>query len=579
MSNDHNMNQQTNGETIVQGLPGSDGIAIGSVLVIDKKKAKVPPKKIAAEAVKAHIRRFRKARKSFLKELQDLSQNLDKETLNILETQQQIIEDIEIESMVNNCIESELYAVEYAVFKTFNEFIERLRESGSELFQQRIVDLENIRDRLVSLSSDEQKLPDIKEGAILVLREISPADLVAFHEKGVSGLVLDKGGITSHAAIIAQSLDIPCIVSAKTAVKEASHSKKAILDGASGELILDPSKERLKEFRKKIRELNKHKQAFLAKKQKSETKDGVRFHLRANIEFKTELELADKYRAEGIGLLRTEALLFGGMAKKSEKEQDKYYEEILSGSHGPVNIRLFDVGGDKLNIHSPDEDNPFLGWRGIRMLLDETEMFRSQLRSILKLSGRYPGRVKILVPMVSVIEEIREVKKHVKQVRCELKKEGISTEDDIDLGMMIEVPSAALLADHFAREVDFFSIGTNDLTQYALAVDRGNERICTLYQHHDPAVWQLIRLAVESAGRNNIPVGVCGELASDVLGAACLVGMGVRDLSMSPGSLPKVKEMLTMHTVAELDELCRQVMACESVGEVQKIREKWYQKA
>lgn len=562
-------------EKIVQGLPGSDGIAIGSVLVVDRKKKKIPPQKIKSDQILPHLKRFSKARKSFLSELEELSVNLDNETLNIIDTQKQIISDVEIERRINECIEVELLAVDFAVFRTFNEFIERLRESGSELFRQRIVDLENIRDRLIALACEDDKLPEVEKGSILILRDISPTDLVAYHEKGVSGLVMDKGGITSHAAIIAQSLDIPCIVSAKSAVKEASLSKKAIIDGANGELILDPSKEKLKEFKKKIRDLNRSRKAFLASKNKSETKDGTLFHLHANIEFESELELARNYGAEGVGLLRTEALLYGGLTKKSEEEQDKFYNAIMEGINGEVTIRLFDVGGDKLNVHTPEEDNPFLGWRGIRMLLDEKEMFRAQLRSILKLSGNYKSRINILVPMVSVIEEIYEVKKFIDQVKQELEEQDIPFDDDIRLGMMIEIPSVALLADHFAAEVDFFSVGTNDLTQYTLAVDRGNERICSLYQHHDPAVWKLIQLSVEAAHRNEIPISVCGELAGDVLGAAALVGMGVKDLSMSPGSIPKVKEVLISNSDKELRALAETVLACKSANEVRELRANW----
>jgi phosphotransferase system enzyme I (PtsI) len=569
------MSSRTREETIIHGLPGSDGIAIGSVLVVDKKKPKVRPTKIKSDAILSNLKRFSKAKELFVQELDELSSNLDHETINILETQKQIIMDMEIEKKVNECIEVELYAVDFAVYRTFNDFIERLRESGSELFRQRIVDLENIRDRLISLSCENQKLPDVERGSILILRDISPTDLVAYHEKGISGLVMDKGGITSHAAIIAQSLDMPCIVSAKTAVKEATLSKKAILDGSSGELILDPSSDKLKEFKRKIREIKKSQKALLAHRQQCETKSGNLFHLRANIEFDTEIEVANNYGAQGIGLLRTEALLYGGIAKKSEVEQSKFYETILAEMEGPVTIRLFDVGGDKLNVHTPDEDNPFLGWRGIRMLLDEREMFKSQLRSILKIAGKYKSRVKILVPMVSVIEEIREVKKFVAEVQKELKNEKIPIDEKLQVGMMIEIPSAALLADHFAKEVDFFSVGTNDLTQYTLAVDRGNERICDLYQHQDPAVWKLIGCSIDAAKKNDIPISVCGELAGDLLGAACLMGMGVNDLSMSPGSIPKVREMLISHTDEELKDISEAVLSCKSATEVRELYKDW----
>ena len=569
------MSTRSRGEISIKGLPGSNGIAIGSVLVLEKKKRKVQPKKIKSDAIIAHLKRYAKSREKFLIELDDLTVNLDKKTAGILETQKHIVSDVEIEKRVNASIEVDQYSVDFAIYRVFNEFIERLKESGSELFQQRIIDIENIRDRLIDLScEDEQKL-EIENGAILIVKDISPTDLVAFYEKGVKGLVMDKGGVTSHAAIIAQSLNLPCIVSAKEAVNSAFLSKQAILDATNGVLILNPSKEKLDTHKKEIRRLNRTKKAKGILGKPSQTKDGEIFHLRANIEFTQELSLAKENEAEGIGLLRTEALLYGGIAKKSETEQDKFYDEILSQTQGEVVIRLFDVGGDKLNVHTPDEDNPFLGWRGIRMLLDEETMFEGQLRSILKTAGKYPGRVKILVPMISTLEEILQVKKKIVQVKKSLAEEGIPVDDSVPLGIMIEVPSAALLADHFAKEVDFFSIGTNDLTQYALAVDRGNEQICTLYQQHHPSVWKLIELTYRAAKEHEIEISVCGELAGDEIGAACLVGMGITDLSMSPSRIPEIKERLISRSLKDLTSFSKAVLSCSTSSEVKNLYKNW----
>lgn len=562
------MGIQPRGEISLKGLPGSEGIAIGKVLVLDHKKMKVQPKKIKPEFKEANLKRYAKAKQQFLAELEELANNLDKEAAGILETQKHIVSDMEIEKRINTSIKIDSYSVDFSIYKIFNEFIERLRESGSELFQQRIIDIENIRDRLIALSSKKEKVLEVEKGAILIVSEISPTDLVSFYEKGVSGLIMDKGGVTSHAAIIAHSLNIPCIVSTKVAVQSAIFAKKAIVDAVNGELILDPSKDKLAEFRKRVRKIQRSKIALRIAKKTSETLDGIPFHLRANIEFPQELSVADQYGAEGIGLLRTEALLYGGIAKKSEAEQDKFYKQILSNSSGPVTIRLFDVGGDKLNTHTPDEANPFLGWRGIRMLLDEKEMLVSQLRAVLKVAGEFPGRIKILVPMVSVFEEIIEVKKIIKQVKKGLVKEGTKIDDSVQIGIMIEVPSAALLAKHLAKEVDFLSIGTNDLTQYTLAVDRGNEQICALYQQHHPAVWQLIKLTKEAADEHEIELSVCGELAGDVLGASCLVGMGINDLSMSPSSIARVKESLVARTSSELKKISEQILVCKTTSEV-----------
>ncbi|MEQ9307890.1 MAG: phosphoenolpyruvate--protein phosphotransferase [Balneolaceae bacterium] len=569
------MSIQKKGEISIKGLPGSEGIAIGKVLVLDQKKKKVQPRKIKSEFLQNHLNRYAKAKQQFLKELEELTTNLDNETAGILETQKHIVSDIEIEQRINAAIKNESYSVDYSIYKIFNEFIERLMESGSELFQQRIIDIENIRDRLIALSCENEKILEVEKGAILIVKEISPTDLVSYHEKGVAGLIMDKGGVTSHAAIIAHSLNIPCLVSTKVAVQSASLSKQAIVNATNGELILNPSKETLTVFRKKLRKIQRSKAALRISKKASETRDGIPFHLRANIEFPQELSIAKQFGAEGIGLLRTEALLYGGVAKKSESEQDIFYEQILLNSSGQVTIRLFDVGGDKLNAHTPDEANPFLGWRGIRMLLDEKEMLISQIRAILKVAGKFPGRIKILVPMISVFEEIVEVKKVITQVKKSLISEGSKVDESVEIGIMIEVPSVALLAKHFAKEVDFFSIGTNDLTQYTLAVDRGNEQISALYQQHHPSVWQLIKLTKEAADENEIDLSVCGELAGDTLGASCLIGMGINDLSMSPTSIARVKETLINQSSAELKKLSEQILACKTNSEVQNFYKSW----
>ncbi|GAB5410860.1 MAG: phosphoenolpyruvate--protein phosphotransferase [Balneolaceae bacterium] len=569
------MSSQELGEISIKGLSGSEGVAIGKVLVLDQKKKKIHPKKIKSEFILIHLKRYAKAKKIFLNELEELTNNLDNETAGILETQKHIVSDIEIEQRINATIEVGSYSVDFSIYKVFNEFIERLRESGSELFQQRIIDIENIRDRLISLSLDRKKILEVEKGAILIVKEISPPDLVSYHEKGVAGLVMDKGGVTSHAAIIAHSLNIPCIVSTKNAVQSAPLAKQAIVDATNGELILNPSKEKLADFRKKIRKIQRSKTALRIAKKISKTQDEIPFYLRANIEFPQELSVAEQFGAEGIGLLRTEALLYGGVAKKSESEQDKFYEYILSNISGPVTIRLFDVGGDKLNNHTPDEANPFLGWRGIRMLLDEKEMFISQIRSILKVSGKFPGRVKILVPMISVFEEIISVKRVIKEVSKALQKEGEIIDESVQIGIMIEVPSVALLASHFAKEVDFFSIGTNDLTQYTIAVDRGNEQISSLYQQHHPAVWQLIKLTKAAADEYGIELSVCGELAGDILGASCLLGMGINDLSMSPSSIVRVKEALIMRSSSDLKRISEQILLCRTTSEVKEVYKKW----
>ena len=560
--------QKAIGEQIVNGLASSEGIAIGPVWVIDSAKQPVSAKKIRPIQVRTHIKRFVKAKELFLEELEALSVNLDSATKEIFEAQKHIVADVDIEAKVTHLIENDRFSVDFAVYDTFGQFIEKLKESGSDLFKQRIIDLENLRDRLIELSNNNGKQHKIPKGSILIVKEISPTDLVTFYDQGIAALVMDKGGITSHAAIIAQSLNIPCVVSAKTAVSVSKNSEKVVVDSNEGTVIFNPSVSTLNTYKTKIKEFNRIQRENLKLKEQSVTSDGFTFNLRANVEFIQELEQVKKSGAEGIGLLRTEALLYGGLEKRSFEEQSKFYNQILENSTGTCTIRLFDVGGDKLKMKSGDEDNPFLGWRGIRMLLDEREMLETQLMAILAVSGKHLGRIQILVPMVTDIFEIREVKAILALVQNRMDQNGIAYDHYLRIGIMVEVPSVALLASHFAKEIDFFSIGTNDLTQYALAVDRGNERICSLYQHKHPAVWQLIYQTVYAAKKNNIHLAVCGELAGDPIGAATLIGMGVSDLSMAPHSIPKIKHLLSTNSQQKFKELAQKVMNSSTLTEV-----------
>ncbi len=558
---------------VITGISASEGIAIGKVHVLNEKKRKVEPKSILASQVDHHKESFKKARLLLTQELDEMLARLDRTSTEIIESQKHIALDPEIERRVFEVIEVDLLSADYAVYSTYCLFIEKLKESGSELFQQRIIDLEDLRNRLVDLVCDDSKSVEVKKGSIVIAKELSPTELVAMHESGIDGLVMEKGGITSHAALIAQSLGIPCIVNAKSAISRAKEGK-VILDGREGLLILKPTQEEFAYYKAKLSKLKrKRKQLLKNATEPSATKSGTPFSLSANVEFLSESEQAKLYHANGVGLLRTEGLLFSG--KISESEQERFYEQLLNDIPGALVVRLFDVGGDKVGIRHVEEANPFLGWRGIRMLLDESEMFTTQLKALLKVAGKYPKRVKILVPMISVEEEIIEVKRTIEEVQGNLEKAGFEIDTNIPLGIMIEVPSAALIADKLAKHVDFFSIGTNDLTQYTLAVDRGNERICSLYQQQHPAIWRLIKITMDAARANNIDISVCGELAGSALGASGLIGLGITDLSMVPASIPKVKEELISHTDDEFQSLSEQILDCSSATQVLDIFEKW----
>lgn len=558
---------------LVHGISASSGIAIGEVVYLDTKRRKVEPKSISETDIEEHLNHFKVSRDTLIAELSEMLVYLDANSSAIIETQKQILLDAEVERRVYKMVSKELFSTDYAVYKTFCDFIERLKESGSELFQQRIIDLVNLRDRFIDTICEDDNEVSIKKGTILVTKEISPTELVTYHEKGLSGLVMEKGGVTSHAALIAQSLEIPCIVSAKNATSKMA-TDRAILDGREGLLILDPEEELLSEYKLKLKKLRRSQKRLLKNiSEPSETKSGTSFSLHANIEFKSELAQLSKYNATHIGLLRTEGLLFSN--KLSFEEQTEFYETVLASVTGKVTFRLFDVGGDKLSIKLPEEANPFLGWRGIRMLLDEKELLSEQLRALITCAGKNKGRVRILVPMISVEEEIIKLKSLIDKVKEELKNEGKEIDEEIELGIMIEVPSAALNAKNLAKHVDFMSIGTNDLTQYTLAVDRGNEKICSLYQQQHPAIWNLIKITAEAARKNEIELAVCGELAGDVLGACGLIGLGISNLSMVAGAIPKVKEELISHEDSEFKSLADSFLTTSNTTQIKEIFEDW----
>jgi len=560
-------------ERLIKGISANSGIAIGEIFCVDNKKRKVLPKQIGKSEVDVHLNLFSSARKELLNELSELLDQLDSNSSAIIETQKQIILDSEIERRVSEVVKEQLLSCEFAIYKTFCDFIERLKESGSELFQQRIVDLENLRDRLLELVSGENASENIKEGSIVIAGEISPVELVNFHEQGLVGLVMEKSGVTSHASLIAQSLGIPCIVNSKNATEKVN-SGIAILDGREGRLILNPSEKSLAEYKKLLRKIEE-KEARLIKSlsAQSTTRSGTKFNLSSNVEFESELEILREYKINNIGLLRTEGLLFKG--KTSNDEQFNFYKSVIESVSGEVIFRLFDVGGDKLSLGMEKEANPFLGWRGIRMLLDETELLKNQLRALLKVAGLNPGRVKILVPMISMEEEVIKINEIINEVQSELISVGVSIDKKVQIGAMIEVPSAAINAENLANHLDFMSIGTNDLTQYTLAVDRGNEKICSLYQQQHPSIWKLIQFTSEAAKKTNTPLTVCGELAGDVLGACGLMGLGINNLSMLSTSIPKVKEELISHSDEEFHQLAVKFLSAKTTIQIKEIFEDW----
>jgi phosphoenolpyruvate-protein phosphotransferase (PTS system enzyme I) len=574
----------------LEGLTASDGSAVGPLFIREQSSYETSSKQVTLGEVPQEIRHYQRALEAYEHELEQLLVKLKGTASEIIKSQSLILQDEQIKAEIINCIRTNVVSASYAIDQIYELYIGRLRDSASNLFRQRIIDLITIKDRLVKLAaayseharSDHQEgispelpvsvdaTPQIK-GCIVVARDLSPTEVVQLSESKAVGIILEKGGLTAHAAIVAQSLNIPCLVQIGSQIHDIPSGKIGIIDGEEGVLLVDPSPEIIRQYNTTISDAQAAKKKIKPSRLPAVTKDGVRVQIHANIEFIQELPMASSYRAEGIGLVRTEGLLYGGLTHKSEKEQDVYYRRLLDDCTGPVVIRLFDVGGDKLYGFTTEESNPFLGWRGIRMLLDEKEMLHSQLRSILKCTHDYPGRIRILVPMVTNIEEIHLLKKELSVVQSELAKEGFSPVQDVPLGIMVEVPAVAVMADKFAKEVDFFSIGTNDLTQYTLAVDRTNDQVGRLFEHDHPAIWKLVQQIQLAAHKAGIGVSVCGELASTLLGASGLIGLGIRNLSMKPSAILSIKKWIQSYSVSEFQLFGSKIVQAQDREQVHQL--------
>ena len=562
-----------------EALTASEGSAVGPIYIIQSHSLDLELVKISHEQIHEEIARYLSAARDYELELQTLLKKLRGTASEIIQAQALILQDEQIKEEIVSRIKKEQHSAAHAVHHTYSKYIERLRDSASNMFKQRIIDLVTIRERLVEWVVGESLQKQVPRGSIVVAKELSPMDVVSLVDSNIKGIVLEKGGLTAHAAIVAQSLEIPCLVQVGRFLDYHTLDGVGIIDGAEGLFITNPDEPTIQHYQYIIEVAKKERQRIKPSTSPGQTKDGTCISLHANIEFLQELDLAKKIRAEGIGLVRTEALLYGGITHKSVKEQDVYYRRLLEDSAGPVVIRLFDVGGDKLHVLTPDESNPFLGWRGIRMLLDEQDMLHSQLRAILKCAGDYPSRIKILAPMVTNVDEISRLKEEVEKVQNELARSGHLIDSEIPIGIMVEVPAVAIMADTFAKEADFFSIGTNDLTQYTLAVDRTNDQVEGLFQHDHPAIWLLIRDIVTATKTHDIEVSVCGELASDLLGVSGLIGLGLRELSMKPSSLLKVKGWIREFEMSTFEAFANDACTARDRNEVYKAFRKYFHTA
>lgn len=565
-----------------KGIAASPGIAIGKAYILEKEDFCILEYKIKKEDVEKEIKRFKEAveesKKQILQIKEKVSKKIGEQEAYIFKAYLSILEDpLLIEETIKK-IKKEKVNAETALRETYKSFPEKLKISSPEFVQERFRDVEDIGERILRnlLKKPAMSLSHLEEKIIVIAYDLAPSDTVSMDKSKVLGFATDIGGRTSHTAIMARALEIPAVVGMGNITKKVKPGSTVIVDGNKGFVIVDPTAEQLKRYQKKRKNFLIYKRRLEALKSlPAQTLDGREIELAANIAGPQEVDVAIKEGAEGVGLYRTEYLYMNRTTLPDEEEQLQAYR-IVAEKVAPhsVIIRTLDLGGDKFLSHLelPREINPFMGWRAIRLSLERVDIFKTQLRAILR-AAQF-GKVKIMYPMISALEELRKANRILNQVKKELEEEGLSFSNSVEIGAMIEVPSAAILADMLAKEVDFFSLGTNDLIQYTLAVDRVNERVAYLYQPLHPTILRLIDNVVKAAHREKIWVGACGEMASDPLCVAILLGLGVDELSVAPTSILEIKKVIRGLSWEEIKDLASYLLNLSTSHQVKRFLQK-----
>jgi phosphotransferase system enzyme I (PtsI) len=536
----------------LQGIPASPGIVVGPVHLLRWEVPDVATRIIADDVIEAEIQRFRAAierAKERLAQVRDrAAAHAGPEEAAIFDVQIGILDDHDLINQVESYIRQNL-AAEKAFDVVLHEWRARFAHHSSPMMRERVGDLTDVHIRLLSLLLG---LPDhdpveVPKGAkaILVTHDLTPSLTVQLDREAIGGIATEAGTRTSHVAILARSLGLPAVVGLRDAIQRLTGGEHVVLDGSTGTLVINPTDAEVAVFHHRAeREARDEAELRLLVTAEPITTDGVRITLRANVDLPEESVHAATSGAEGVGLMRTEFLVVGRTAMPDEEEQYRAYRRVVEAFGGkPVIIRTFDIGGDKLPAGGfPHEPNPFLGWRAIRMCLDESDLFKVQLRALLR-AGMH-GDARIMLPLVVTIDEVRQAHKLLDEAAAELEARGVPFRRDLPLGVMVETPAAAMSADVLAREVAFFSIGTNDLVQYTLAVDRGNVNLATRFTPLHPAVLRLIKRTVEVGRAAGLEVAVCGEMASQPVMAFALIGLGVRQLSVAPRTVTLVKHIV-----------------------------------
>lgn len=569
-------------ETVLRGIPASPGIAIGPVFVYVKDAPVIEERSILAEEVEHELGRLEQAvarsHKELRKILEFAEKKLGEDKVRIFEAQLMFLEDGVLFDAIYDRIRGELKNAEFVVHTEIDKYHRIMLASKDEYTHERANDVEDVRNRILRNLQEQRVISRLEGSSVIISQNLTAPDTLILSRNEVLGYATDIGGITSHTALLSRALKIPAVVGLKTISHLARDAEQVVLDGYSGEVVLNPSEETVKRFEAK-RERYREFEARLSglRDLPAETLDHHRVELSVNVEFSQELDFIKLQGADGIGLYRSEYLMVGKEVFPSEEEQYNQYK-LLAETMYPkrVIIRTFDIGGDKFMAQSAKENNPFLGWRGIRVLLDKPDLFLEQLRAILRASTR--KNVALMFPMVSNLSELRRARKLLDEAKHQLRKEGIPYDSRIKVGVMIEVPSAAVIAEDLAEEVDFLSIGTNDLIQYLLAVDRGNDVVSGLYQEFNPAVVRFLRRIIDRGKKKGVWVGMCGEMAGDPLATIFLLGLGLDEFSVVPNMLPEIKKIIRSVKYSEAQKIAKQVLMLKTEAEIKDLLKSIMQK-
>ncbi|WP_404331320.1 phosphoenolpyruvate--protein phosphotransferase [Mesobacillus maritimus] len=560
--------------SFLRGIAASNGIAIAKAYRLVEPDFSFEKKSV--DSPETEVVRFQDALNTAKGELEQIRDRAEKDLgadkAAIFEAHLLVLSDPELISPIEDKIKTEQVNAEHALKETADMFISMFESMDNEYMKERAADIRDVTKRVLAhlLAIQIPNPSMIQEEVIIVAEDLTPSDTAQLNRNFVLGFTTDIGGRTSHSAIMARSMEIPAVVGTKTATEEITNGDLVVIDGLKGEVHINPTPERLEEYKKQQEDFAKQKEEWAKLvHEKTITADNHHVELAANIGTPKDLKGVVENGGEAVGLYRTEFLYMDRDQLPTEEEQFTAYKAVLEGMEGkPVVVRTLDIGGDKelpyLNL--PKEMNPFLGFRAIRLCLEEQEIFRTQLRALLRASVY--GNLKVMFPMIATLSEFREAKAILEEEKQKLDSEGIKVAEKIELGIMVEIPSTAIIADQFAKEVDFFSIGTNDLIQYTMAADRMNQQVSYLYQPYNPSILRLVKMVIDAAHREGKWAGMCGEMAGDEIAIPILLGLGLDEFSMSASSILKARSQIRGLTKADMEDLAMKVIEMGTTEEV-----------